>query len=576
MKRTGRKWPKNLLFKPCMSDIFDPAHFAEEDWQPHRGIASLFLISAGGTLNYDFALAGQMAETPLLQRSPQLKTLLVALSMPLSRCRLIRVPHGEHHLQEPSFHRYIRQVVYIPLVQFPETQFFLEDQPVSLQANAPYQITGTQTHKVVNHNQADCVYLQIEARGSRSDSVFLEPHQFDVLNPGQMRHLLGIINEGLIQSALGHPKCHSLQQSLHGLLEDWEAHFSQFENNWAGELGYQDVLLDFAALMNGKQSYLSLKAQYAMAVIESQLATTNAPKAKRHFCRYFFAARQPLPDKAQCPQFEKPIFIISAPRAGSTMLFETLSQFPNLWTIGEESHELIEDIPPLHPEAQDFSSNRLTGLQATQDIVDLLKRRFVRQLRNRDGIDYLKAGQPPARVRFLEKTPKNALRIPFLKAAFPDALFIYLYRDPLENISSLVEGWRSLRFIAYRNLPNWTHRQWSFFLPDGWQRLHSEPLATIAAYQWQQCNDTIAHDLKNIPANDWCRVSYADLVAHPQQTFMQIAHFAELDKDNDIQALLSKTLPVSRLTLSSPAANKWRKYEAELQGVMSAIKVPAL
>jgi hypothetical protein len=559
-----------------MSDIFNPAHFAEEDWQPHRGIASLFLISAGGTLNYDFALAGQMAETPLLQRSPQLKTLLAALSMPLSRCRLIRLPHGEHHLRESSFHRYTRQVVYIPLVQFPETQFFLDDQPVSLQVNLPYQITGTQTHKIVNPHQADCVYLQVEARGTRSDSVFFEPHQFDVLNPGQMRHLLGIIIDGLAQSALYHPKCHALQQSLHGLSEDWEAHFAQFENNWAGELGYQDVLLDFAALMNGKQPYLSPKAQYAIAVIDSQLATTNPPKAKRHFCRYFFAARQPLPDKAQCPQFEKPIFIISAPRAGSTLLFETLAQFPNLWTIGEESHELIEDIPPLHPNAQNFSSNRLTGLHATQDIVDLLKRRFVRQLRNRDGIDYLRTGQSPARVRFLEKTPKNALRIPFLKAAFPDALFIYLYRDPLENISSLVEGWRSLRFSAYRSLPNWTHRQWSFFLPEGWQGLHSASLATIAAYQWQQCNDTIAHDLKNIPDNDWCRVSYADLVTHPQQTLMQIAHFAELDTDNDIQALLSKTLPVSRLTLSSPAANKWRKYEAELQGVMSAIKMPAL
>jgi hypothetical protein len=146
-----------------------------------------------------------------------------------------------------------------------------------------------------------------------------------------------------------------------------------------------------------------------------------------------------------------------------------------------------------------------------------------------------------------------------------------LYRDPLENISSLLEGWRSLRFVGYRNLPNWPHRQWSFLLPHGWQALHSAPLATIAAYQWQQCNDTIVNDLKNIPSTDWCRVSYADLVAYPQQTLMQIAHFAELNTDNDINALLATTLPVSKLTLSSPAANKWHKYETELQVVLSTI-----
>ncbi|MFI3156289.1 MAG: sulfotransferase [Methylococcaceae bacterium] len=547
--------------------------FLEQDWQEEQGLASLILISAGGTLNYDFALAGQMAETPLLQRSPQLKAMLTALQLPLSRCRLIRLPQGEHHLQENSFHRFIRQLIYIPLLHSSGTQFYIDDQAILLPVNVPYRLNGAQAHKIVNPDETVCVYLQIEMLSSsvsEKNFPFLEPHQFEVLSPKQFQHLVGVINDELAESTLDTGKSLLLQQSLHILAGDWENTYNRFGKNWAGELSYQDVLLDFSTLMNGKQAYLHARGQQALAVIETVLRTANRPKAKRHFSRYFFSARHPLPDSAQCPHFEKPIFIISAPRAGSTLLFETLAQFPNLWTIGEESHELIEDIPQLNPAAQDFDSNRLTELHASSEIADLLKRRFVRQLRNREGVAYSKSGTEPSpgSVRFLEKTPKNALRIPFLKAVFPDALFVYLYREPAENISSLLEGWRSLRFIAYRNLPNWVHRQWSFFLPTGWRELHSTSLATIAAYQWHKCNETIVNDLKNIPDSDWCRVSYADLVASPEETLMQIAHFAELDKDNDINALLAKTLPVSRLTLSDPAANKWRKYESELNTVL--------
>ena len=45
--------------------------------------------------------------------------------------------------------------------------------------------------------------------------------------------------------------------------------------------------------------------------------------------------------------FERPVFIMSAPRSGSTLLFETLQRAPALYTIGSESHRLIESIPTL-------------------------------------------------------------------------------------------------------------------------------------------------------------------------------------------------------------------------------------
>ena len=50
----------------------------------------------------------------------------------------------------------------------------------------------------------------------------------------------------------------------------------------------------------------------------------------------------------------------------------------------------------------------------------------------------------------LEKTPKNSLRVPFLNAVFPQALFVYLYREPRESAE---QHDRRLGVGALRHLP---------------------------------------------------------------------------------------------------------------------------
>ncbi len=48
---------------------------------------------------------------------------------------------------------------------------------------------------------------------------------------------------------------------------------------------------------------------------------------------------------------EAPIFIVSAPRSGSTLLFETLAASSQLCTVGGEAHWLVEGIEGLRPGA---------------------------------------------------------------------------------------------------------------------------------------------------------------------------------------------------------------------------------
>mgnify|MGYP003593273794 FL=1 len=149
--------------------------------------------------------------------------------------------------------------------------------------------------------------------------------------------------------------------------------------------------------------------------------------------------------------FDKPVVILSAPRSGSTLLFETLARAPGLHTIGGESHRAIEGIPSLHPAGRGFASNRLEASDAPPEVAEALRKRFVANLRDRDGTPAPDGGS----IRLLEKTPKNVLRIPFMRQVFPDARFVVLWRDPRAVLSSMIEAWRSGHFVTYPILPGW-------------------------------------------------------------------------------------------------------------------------
>lgn len=174
------------------------------------------------------------------------------------------------------------------------------------------------------------------------------------------------------------------------------------------------------------------------------------------------------------PLFDRPVFIVSTPRSGSTLLFETLSRAPDVYTIGGESHRLIESIPQLNIRTRDHASSRLLAQDAVPEVVDQLRQRFHASMRDRDGAA-LASGH--GRFRMLEKTPKNSLRIPFLLKAFPEAHFVFLYRDPRQVLASMMEAWMSGRFKTCAGLPGWPLPYWSLLLTPRWQALAGKPLA---------------------------------------------------------------------------------------------------
>ena len=100
---------------------------------------------------------------------------------------------------------------------------------------------------------------------------------------------------------------------------------------------------------------------------------------------------------------------------------------------------------------------------------------------------------------------------------FPDALFIYLYREPRENVSSAIDAWRSGKFVTYPDLPGWDGPPWSLLLIPGWRELNGKPVEEVAAAQWRAANEHILDDLGKLPRNRWLGVSYAELLADPRR-----------------------------------------------------------
>jgi len=268
--------------------------------------------------------------------------------------------------------------------------------------------------------------------------------------------------------------------------------------------------------------------------------------------------------------FDRPVVILAAPRSGSTLLFETLAEAPQIWTVGGESHHFIEGLKPLNPKYGQVDSNRLDGSHANEQIVQTLRRRFAQSLQDRDGRSY-SPGQSSERLRFLEKTPKNALRQPFLDKIFPGAFYIHLVRDPRPNISSMMEAWKSGRWITYPRLPGWQGPPWSLLLPPGWQGMRKCSLAQICAFQWHTANRVILDDLERLPPERWIACQYDDLTQHTETLIQKICDFTDLQMDERLAQRTAGDLPLSRFTQTVPDAEKWRKNEAGIMPVLDSL-----
>ena len=266
--------------------------------------------------------------------------------------------------------------------------------------------------------------------------------------------------------------------------------------------------------------------------------------------------------------FDCPIFILSAPRSGSTLLFEQMAKLDGYWSMGAESHAVFAQFPHLRFENANLDSGCLHASHADAQTREGFLRCFLFLAVNKLGQRYITQEKRIEKLHFVEKTPRNALNIGFLKAIFPHAKFIYLYRDPRQNIASMIEAWQlgqqTGQFVTYPQLPGFD-KKWCFLLPPMWRSMVGRSLAEIASFQWTQTNAMVMEQLCGLSQEQWIKVSYQDLITQPEQELDRLNEFVGANS----QQLSHLDMALSKTTVSVPHPDKWKKFEKEIMALES-------
>lgn len=137
------------------------------------------------------------------------------------------------------------------------------------------------------------------------------------------------------------------------------------------------------------------------------------------------------------------IFLISQPRAGSTLLQKILGAHP-------EIHTLSEPWIALHPlfalRSQGASANYSHALShhATSHFLTHIpggEETYFEGVRLLLNHLYNAALAPTGKSLFLDKTPRYYFIIDELRRIYPEARFIFLLRNPLAVFASILEAW---------------------------------------------------------------------------------------------------------------------------------------
>lgn len=150
----------------------------------------------------------------------------------------------------------------------------------------------------------------------------------------------------------------------------------------------------------------------------------------------------------------RPIFIFSAPRSGSTLLQRVLAAHSGVAT-ASEPWLLLPLLTPLYPDLPAPGVRDPLVQEALADfIAELPNGREDYRAAVRDCALALYHGAVPHEVTyFVDKTPLYHLVVDEIFATFPDAKFLFLFRNPLSVIASCVElfdggRWEVARYHA--------------------------------------------------------------------------------------------------------------------------------
>ena len=238
-----------------------------------------------------------------------------------------------------------------------------------------------------------------------------------------------------------------------------------------------------------------------------------------------------------------PLVIIGAPRSGTNMLRDVLTQFAGVATWPCDEINYIWRHGNLRYPSDEFAA----------DLANPGVQRYVRAqfewVANRYGAQVV-----------VEKTCANSLRVPFVDRVVPDARYVFIRRDGLDAVGSAMQRWRAeldipylvrkARFVPLFDLPYYSLRYlgartyrllsregrvgvWGPQLDNMHGLLASRPLDEVCALQWQRCVESSAEAFEELDPGRWIELGYEDFVRNPARETERVVSFAGIEAGSE-------------------------------------------
>lgn len=232
------------------------------------------------------------------------------------------------------------------------------------------------------------------------------------------------------------------------------------------------------------------------------------------------------------------IFLISLPRSGSTLLQRILASHPEIASTSE-SWLLLPQIYALKESVAFSEYSHTAASRAINDFTETLPGGRAKYLSNlRDFIikTYYSASGNSTSF-YLEKTPRNNLILPEIVSMFPDAKYIFLWRNPAAVVASMIESFAAGKWNIYRQ---------EIDLYKGLQSMLDAELLDIK------------HRID---------IRYEDLVSNPEKINSNLSSFLQIDSNCDASGFINTHL-TGRMgdptgineytTISTDSLEKWK------------------
>lgn len=194
------------------------------------------------------------------------------------------------------------------------------------------------------------------------------------------------------------------------------------------------------------------------------------------------------------------VLVLGLQKSGTSLLLRLLESVPGLRNpVRFEGKELWGDDPPFAPEAFPAGTlyqrdggergHELDAADATPEVIEHLSSSLAEAAR-------------PGKALVL-KNPYNTVRVPWLRAALPEARIVAVVRRPLPNVFSLVK-----KHAENPHVHRGPEEGWWGVKPAGWRGLVDDDKVAQSARQWDRVNAKLADDRglldRIIPYHDLC------------------------------------------------------------------------